>query len=121
MISLNAGDLLLWESRLIHQNAPSLLTMDQYQNEMAINKECNIDLLRIVSYVCMTPKEKASNKIRKKRIKGYESGYSSNHNPHKPNIYKMPNMPQKPDYHKNERLDVEIIRDLVGFDNKIIP
>ena len=110
MIALEAGDLLLWESRLIHQNAPSVLFEDDDDNMI-----CDVDLLRVVSYVCMTPKGKASEWILRKRIKGYESGYTSNHNPHKINIYELTNTPKKPDYDRNKKLNVELIRELVGY------
>ncbi|CAF1076364.1 unnamed protein product [Rotaria sordida] len=47
-IQCQAGDLVLWDSRLIHCNSPAFSIEERHENEP-------IDLLRIVAYVCMIP------------------------------------------------------------------
>ncbi|CAF3528516.1 unnamed protein product [Rotaria sp. Silwood1] len=46
LVKCNAGDLIVWDSRSIHCNTPAI-----------VNKEKNnqIELLRIVAYICMSP------------------------------------------------------------------
>ena len=115
MIAMKRGDLLLWESRLAHCNMPSmeLLKKESDDND---DESCDakVELLRVVSYVCMTPKNKASENVLKQRIEGFERGLSSNHNPHRPNLYQIPT-PKKPNYGLNKNLDTNVIRKLVGY------
>jgi hypothetical protein len=48
LIQCQAGDLVLWDSRLVHCNSPAFITEEQQQNEL-------VDFLRIVAYVSMSP------------------------------------------------------------------
>ena len=76
---LKAGDLLLWDSRTIHCNCPSLVLNDKF-TPSACSTEASIqsmsllspnELLRIVAYVCMTPAAWASPEVIRTRIKIY--------------------------------------------------
>jgi hypothetical protein len=70
---VKAGDLILWDSRCIHANTPSLIKpIDQLED----------DLLRIVAYVCMMPSNLASEDVIRNRINIFESGKGSTHWPH---------------------------------------
>ncbi|CAF2825159.1 unnamed protein product [Rotaria sp. Silwood2] len=48
LVHCRAGDLILWNSRLIHCNSPATAIEERYPNEP-------VDLLRIVAYVSMSP------------------------------------------------------------------
>ncbi|UJR29197.1 hypothetical protein I4U23_010411 [Adineta vaga] len=48
LVHCQAGDLVLWDSRIIHCNTPAIDIEKRDRNEP-------IDLLRIVAYVCMNP------------------------------------------------------------------
>mmetsp|Transcript_14064 Transcript_14064/g.16018 ORF Transcript_14064/g.16018 Transcript_14064/m.16018 type:complete len:144 (-) Transcript_14064:210-641(-) len=50
LVTAPAGSLILWDSRTIHCNSPSLITP-----ETSVD-----DMLRMVGYVCMTPQKLAS-------------------------------------------------------------
>jgi len=73
LVCCQAGDLVLWDSRTVHANAPALLLPKGPANE----------LLRAVGYVCMTPYSFASEQVRKVRRASYEAGCSTSHWPHK--------------------------------------
>merc|ERR1719265_289847 len=73
LVSCKAGDLVLWDSRTVHANAPAPGQPD-----------CPADrLLRAAAYICMTPKKFASADILKGRRSAYEMWYSTSHWPHK--------------------------------------
>jgi len=48
LVQCQAGDLVLWDSRLVHCNTPAF-TIDE------LNKNQPVDFLRIVAYVSMSP------------------------------------------------------------------
>jgi ectoine hydroxylase-related dioxygenase (phytanoyl-CoA dioxygenase family) len=73
LVSCQPGDLVLWDSRLIHANAPAV--------ETPITPEDR--LLRAVGYVCMTPRNFASEETLKGRRAAYEHRFSTSHWPHK--------------------------------------
>ncbi len=50
LIQCQSGDLVLWDSRLVHCNSPAFSVEEQDRNQLA-------DLLRIVAYVSMSPTE----------------------------------------------------------------
>lgn len=56
MCHMEAGDLLLWDSRTIHCSAPSLMTPSQDQ-----------ELLRAASLICMMPRSKSNAKVIEQR------------------------------------------------------
>ena len=68
-----AGDLILWDSRCIHANTPALETPIATERPQ---------LLRMVAYVCMTPRSLASDAIIANRIRLFERGYGTGHWPH---------------------------------------
>jgi hypothetical protein len=64
--SLKEGDMLLWDSRVAHLVQP------------AHDKSSE----RMVAYVCMVPREKASPRCLKRRASAFQNGVSSTHWPH---------------------------------------
>jgi ectoine hydroxylase-related dioxygenase (phytanoyl-CoA dioxygenase family) len=73
LVSCKAGDLILWDSRTVHANAPAPQTPVCDANR----------LLRAVAYICMTPKSFASQEVLKTRRMAYEYRVSTSHWPHK--------------------------------------
>ena len=67
-----AGDLLLWDSRTSHCNSPAMETPTASPDQ----------LLRMVGYVCMTPRSLADERTIAARVKIYERGMSTSHWPH---------------------------------------
>lgn len=67
-----AGDMILWDSRTIHANTPSLIPPTTSPS----------DLLRAVGYVCMTPADKASPEVLETRQQIFERGMGTTHWPH---------------------------------------
>jgi ectoine hydroxylase-related dioxygenase (phytanoyl-CoA dioxygenase family) len=63
-IQCQSGDLVLWDSRLVHCNSPAFVTGERLKNQ-------SIDLLRIVAYVSMSPtifiRDYTLDQFRKKR------------------------------------------------------
>jgi len=49
------GDFIVWDSRVMHGNAPSKLTTDKIDH---YNK--NVELKRLIAYVCMCPASHAT-------------------------------------------------------------
>lgn len=68
-----AGDMILWDSRTIHCNTPSLVHPSSQPMDA---------LLRAVAYVCMTPTSMASPEVIAKRKLIFELGDGTNHWPH---------------------------------------
>jgi hypothetical protein len=73
LVSCHAGDLVLWDSRTVHANAPA--------PEQPVTPADR--LLRAVAYICMTPAELASADVLRGRRAGYENWFSTSHWPHK--------------------------------------
>jgi hypothetical protein len=48
LVQCQSGDLVLWDSRLVHCNSPSIVPEERDPNQP-------VDLLRIVAYVSMSP------------------------------------------------------------------
>jgi len=69
-----AGSIVLWDSRTVHCGMTPLKT----------RKEPN---LRLVSYICMTPKSFVTEEVIKTRIYGFENMYTSSHCPHRPTFF----------------------------------
>ena len=80
-VTSHAGDMILWDSRLIHCNFPSLdIVNEKFADHDKVINSKHDDLLRLVSYVSMIPKYKVSNHtILSQRIKAFENGLGSNH------------------------------------------
>merc|ERR1712216_4310 len=62
LVVCRKGDLVLWDSRCVHCNMPSLLPPQSGPRE----------LLRALVYICMTPKHFASDECLQKRRDQYE-------------------------------------------------
>mmetsp|Transcript_32883 Transcript_32883/g.61363 ORF Transcript_32883/g.61363 Transcript_32883/m.61363 type:complete len:319 (+) Transcript_32883:59-1015(+) len=67
-----AGDLILWDSRTIHCSTPALEIPTQSPD----------DLLRIVAYICMTPRRLAGNDVLENRMQAYMRDMTMHHWPH---------------------------------------
>ena len=93
-----AGDLILWDSRTVHCNAP------------ATRPECpDGALLRAACYVCQVPRAKASAAVLQARREGYRAGATTSHWPQKFEPGSVSDAPPQP-----EPAD-PIIRALVGW------
>jgi len=71
LVTCKAGDLVLWDSRIVHCNTPALQEPTTPENE----------LLRVALYVCLTPKTLASPADLALRLQAYNEGVSCNHWP----------------------------------------
>jgi hypothetical protein len=71
---LEAGDLVMWDSRCIHCNTPPSKDNESHKNR----------LKRLVSYVCMTPASYAQNleELVGYRILAFQKGFTTSHWPH---------------------------------------
>jgi hypothetical protein len=76
LVSCPAGSLVLWDSRTIHAGKEALKDRAQ-PNE------------RLVVYVCMTPREKASKAVLTKRIKAFETQRMTSHWPHRCKLFPL--------------------------------
>jgi len=73
LIECQAGDMILWDSRLPHCNTPALS-----EPKRTIGNE----LLRLVTYVCMTPKSLATAETLSLRKQAFRHGVTTSHWPH---------------------------------------
>mmetsp|Transcript_3006 Transcript_3006/g.6465 ORF Transcript_3006/g.6465 Transcript_3006/m.6465 type:complete len:337 (-) Transcript_3006:47-1057(-) len=78
LIEANPGDLILWDARTIHGGrvGPGL----PWGNDSSFTPPTQ--LARISVTVSMTPRSKASEKVQKRRRKGFQAGRAFNHCPH---------------------------------------
>lgn len=65
------GSLILWDSRTIHQN-------QHPRKDRPFNK---CPKVRMVGYLCYVPKQRMSDKIKTLRLKAFQGGVSTGHNP----------------------------------------
>ena len=79
LIHAQPGDLLLWDSRTVHCNSPSFVTPPHPAN----NNEPP-SLLRMVSYICMTPLTFAENPedLIQRRLHAFRYRLTTSHWPH---------------------------------------
>mmetsp|Transcript_6584 Transcript_6584/g.8022 ORF Transcript_6584/g.8022 Transcript_6584/m.8022 type:complete len:326 (+) Transcript_6584:262-1239(+) len=84
LVSAPAGSLILWDSRTIHCNCPS----------MEMPTMPTDDMIRMVGYVCMTPQKLASLRTLKLREEAFRSNITTTHWPHYyyPSTVAAPNM-----------------------------
>jgi len=80
LVQCKAGDLCLWDSRTIHCNTPSVLPNNS--QHITSKEKNNWDVIRMVTYICMTPRYKASNEVLKQRQNAFETHTSTTHWPH---------------------------------------
>ena len=73
-ITCPAGSLVLWDSRTVHSGKEALKTRKK-------------DNMRIVSYLCYTPRIMASKKVIEKRIEAFENMRTTSHWPHKCTLF----------------------------------
>ena len=76
LLKAKAGDLILWDSRLIHGGRVGRGKQAQYDSDT------NVGLARLSIPVCMTPREFATEQVQSKRKKGFTAGYTYTHWPH---------------------------------------
>lgn len=67
-----AGDMILWDSRTIHCSTPAIVKPTSPADS----------LLRVASYVCMTPRSLVSEEVIEARVHHYESNRTGTHWPH---------------------------------------
>lgn len=72
LVTCEAGDLLLWDSRTLHCNTPAVDVPTSPPDEP----------LRLVAYVCMTPAAKATAATRIRRCNAAATGVTTSHWPH---------------------------------------
>jgi len=142
LVCAKAGDIILWDSRTIHCNTPPLIEVSQQNNllnyfkkekeinenenenevkkDEKVNQNDNNDnekkkkeFVRLVSYVCMTPKSKANESTIQKRKLAYENLVTSTHIPHE---YYVASSPDVSDAQK-QKLDKlsDIGKSLIGI------
>ena len=78
LIHAQPGDLMLWDSRTVHCNAPSFVSpAPLHQGETP-------NLLRMVSYICMTPLAFAENpdELIERRLDAFRYRLTTSHWPH---------------------------------------
>jgi len=76
LVCARAGDLILWDSRLVHCNAPGV------ENSEAEAGPAADELIRVCGYVCMTPASFASSDVLERRRAGFAQHASTTHWPH---------------------------------------
>lgn len=75
LVSCRAGDLVLWDSRCVHCNAPGRLPDPAAPLPP-------MQLIRAVAYICMTPRTKASEEVLGQRREAYRDRVTTSHWPH---------------------------------------
>lgn len=75
--SIEAGDLILWDSRTIHGGFVG----------NGKNVKAETGLARLAMTVCMTPNSFATDEIRELRMKAFEKGLTTTHWPHEYHIH----------------------------------
>jgi len=80
LVSCNAGDLVLWDSRTVHCNTPSPDPQPSANDGAPEQDHC--ELLRAVGYVCMTPRRWASQDTLRMRRRAFAAKVGSTHWPH---------------------------------------
>lgn len=86
LICAKAGDLILWDSRLIHCNTPSPKIFDPASNlDIDIEDKDNVnnEIIRLVSYVCMLPRNIATANVIEQRKQAFIRRKPTSHWPDK--------------------------------------
>mmetsp|Transcript_12203 Transcript_12203/g.14740 ORF Transcript_12203/g.14740 Transcript_12203/m.14740 type:complete len:436 (+) Transcript_12203:103-1410(+) len=73
LVCCEPGDLILWDSRTIHCNTPATHVKEPHNPN---------ELLRAVAYVCMTPRQMASDQVLEMRRTAYNYRVTTSHWPH---------------------------------------
>eukprot|EP00755_Sulcionema_specki_P003236 Sspe_Gene.27335::Locus_11716_Transcript_2_2_Confidence_0.667_Length_1138::g.27335::m.27335 len=74
LVAAKGGDLLLWDSRVVHCNTPGI-------KGKAAKAKAKDRLLRAVGYVCMIPKKMVPSDVTNERIKAFEQQQTCTHWP----------------------------------------
>jgi hypothetical protein len=84
LVCAMAGDLVLWDSRCVHCNAPGVMKTGTGAScgASASAAGAQAELLRVVSYVCMTPAARASSDVLAKRKDAFINNVGTSHSPH---------------------------------------
>ena len=100
ILSVNAGDLVVWESRTFHQN-------------LCGDEDCNEE--RLVQYLCYLPKNKEGNdeKERRHRKRYFETRRTTSHWPYPMNV-----IPHQPNLYNYYNPDFPII---IDYDSLPVP
>merc|ERR1712054_55562 len=83
-ITCIAGDLVLWDSRTVHCNTPSLEDLGDAPSAHAAHathEPCWDELLRVVAYICMLPASALSAKARARRRLAFATHIGTTHWP----------------------------------------
>ena len=75
LVCCEAGDLLLWDSRTVHCNTPAL-------EEPRLEPSQPPALQRAASYICMTPRSRATKEVLAQRREAYLQNITTTHWPH---------------------------------------
>ena len=84
LIEANAGDLILWDSRLIHGGTVGSASVSTDDNNKA-------QLARCAVTVCMVPQDWASDEVRRLRLEAWKTGQGLAHWPHEVNYHDFTN------------------------------
>ena len=84
LVCCKAGDLIVWDSRLIHCNTPAPLDyVAENLKEHPHTEEEDRELIRLVGYVCMVPRAFSTNEQVLDRQLCYETNTQTSHWPHR--------------------------------------
>jgi len=95
LIKASAGDLILWDSRLLHGGKVGRgeqtkrmqgTGMQDTKTDVASCSVSKPELARLSITVCMTPRQLASEDVLKRRKRGFEKGHTFTHWPHEAHI-----------------------------------
>ena len=81
LVTAKAGDLVLWDSRTIHCNTPSV------RDPTVATGHPDADMLRMVVYVCMVPRGRALAEVLPQREKAFAHGLGTSHWPEASNMF----------------------------------
>jgi len=77
MIGALAGDFIVWDSRTVHCNFPGTGMNSSIMNQK--EKSNNIDLLRLVGYISMMPRDLCSKDVLQSRRSGVDRNITTSH------------------------------------------
>merc|ERR1719414_329221 len=95
MTHLEPGDLLLWDSRVLHCNQPGLAPPVRFCRDAALGPgpdeagptgapgaDGGLGLLRAACFVCMVPRSRAAPCVLEERRRAVQEGLTTTHRPH---------------------------------------
>eukprot|EP00299_Pterocystis_sp_00344_P006068 c17829_g1_i1.p1 GENE.c17829_g1_i1~~c17829_g1_i1.p1 ORF type:complete len:329 (-),score=50.83 c17829_g1_i1:43-1029(-) len=82
LICARAGDLILWDSRTIHCNCPGIVPpTSTFARIRSYFRPAQVDLLRLVGYICMCPRSAAPPEVLEERKNAFKNQVTTNHWP----------------------------------------